>query len=80
MYAGRTHKEFGIAMLVEAFIAVNDPEWELHIYGDGNYQETLKKISMEHSNVQYFGMHPNAEIVDAQLKAWLLVNPRITNA
>ena len=80
MYAGGTHKEFGMSMLVEAFLAVNNPEWELHIYGDGNYQETLKKIATEHQNVKYFGMRPNKEIVEAQLKAWLLVNPRITDA
>lgn len=80
MYAGGTHKEFGMGMLVDAFLAVNHPEWELHIYGDGNYQEALKKIAREHPNVKYFGMHPNSEIVDAQLKAWLLVNPRITDA
>lgn len=80
MYAGGTHKEFGMAMLVEAFLAVNNPDWELHIYGDGNYQETLKGIAEEHSNVKYFGMHPNTEIVAAQLKAWVLVNPRITDA
>lgn len=80
MYAGGTHKEFGMGMLVEAFLAVNNPDWVLHIYGDGNYQEALKQIAKEHPNVKYYGMRPNSEIVDAQLKAWLLVNPRITDA
>lgn len=80
MYAGGTHKEFGIKMLVDAFLANDNPEWQLHIYGDGNYQEELKRISKEHQNIKYFGMKPNTEVVDAQLKAWLLVNPRITNA
>lgn len=80
MYAGGTHKEFGMGMLVDAFLAVNHPEWELHIYGDGNYQAALTRIASEYPNVKYFGMHPNCEIVDAQFKAWLLVNPRITDA
>lgn len=80
MYAGGTHKEFGIAMLVDAFLEINDPEWALEIYGDGNYQKELKHISENNKNVIYHGMKPNAEVVDAQLKAWLMVNPRITNA
>lgn len=80
MYAGGTHKEFGMAMLVEAFLSLNNPEWVLHIYGDGNYQNELKAIAVEHKNVVYHGMQPNASIVEAQLRAWLTVNPRITNA
>lgn len=80
MYAGGTHKEFGIGLLVDAFIAVGNPEWYLHIYGDGNYQSELKRISTENDHVIYHGMKPNSEIVDNQIKAWLMVNPRITDA
>lgn len=80
MYAGGIHKEFGIALLVESFLAVNDKDWELHIYGDGNYQKELKQIAENNQNVKYFGMKPNAEIVKNQIKSWVLVNPRITNA
>lgn len=80
MYAGGTHKEFGIAMLVDAFLELNNPDWFLHIYGDGNYQNELRRISSEHKNVVYHGMKPNSEIVNAQIKAWLMVNPRITDA
>ena len=80
MYAGGTHKEFGIAMLVDAFISLNDPNWEFHVYGDGNYQNELKEISSKHSNIKYFGLRPNSEIIESQTHAWLLVNPRITDA
>lgn len=80
MYAGGTHKEFGIEMLVQAFLGLNNPEWVLHIYGDGNYQKELLDISSKHNNVVYHGMQPNSQIVESQIKSWLLVNPRITNA
>ena len=80
MYAGGTHKEFGIALLVDAFLNLNNPEWELHIYGDGNYQNELKRLSAENEHIKYYGLKPNAEVVEAQLKAWLMVNPRITDA
>ena len=80
MYAGGTHKEFGMALLVDSFLALGNEEWELHIYGDGNYQHELTRISREYPNVKYFGMKPNSEIVEKQLQAWALVNPRISNA
>ena len=62
MYAGGTHKEFGIAMLVDAFISLNDPNWEFHVYGDGNYQNELKEISSKHSNIKYFIISFNASV------------------
>lgn len=80
MYAGGTHKEFGIGLLVEAFIAIDNKDWYLHIYGDGNYQEELKRISLEYPHVVYHGMKPNSEVVEKQLQSWVMVNPRITNA
>ncbi len=80
MYAGGTHKEFGIAMLVDAFLDLDAPDWVLHIYGDGNYQNELLRISSEHNSIVYHGMKPNSEIIEAQIRSWLMVNPRITNA
>lgn len=80
MYAGGIHKEFGIGLLVDSFLELDNKEWELHIYGDGNYQNELMKISREHRNIKYFGMKPNYEIVNEQIKSWIMVNPRITNA
>lgn len=80
MYAGGIHKEFGIAELVEAFIAGSFSGWELHIYGDGNYQTELRLIASIHKEVKYFGAVPNRKIVEQQLKATLLVNPRLTAA
>lgn len=80
MYAGGIHREYGIALLTEAFLAGGFSDWELHIYGDGNYREELTRIGRENKNVKYFGLKPNEKIVEAQLKATLLVNPRPTEA
>ena len=66
-------------MLVEAFITANLSEAELHIYGSGDYEEELKIICQHHPNVKYFGVVPNDIVVQEQLKATLLVNPRPTN-
>ncbi|MDE5993894.1 MAG: glycosyltransferase [Oscillospiraceae bacterium] len=80
MYAGGIHKEFGIERLVNAFTKGDFTDWELHIYGDGNYQDDLTELAARVPNVKYFGVQPNSVIVDNQLKATLLLNPRLTDA
>ena len=80
MYAGGIHKEFGIQRLVDAFVAADIPGWECHIYGDGNYQNELTQLCKTQQNVKYFGQQPNALVVENQLKATLMVNPRLTDA
>lgn len=79
MYAGSIKKIYGIKKLTEAFIAADCPDWELHIYGDGDFREELENICRKYSNIKYQGIKPNDIIVDAELKATLLVNPRPTD-
>ncbi len=79
MYAGSLKKIYGISRLVEAFVAVQIPNWELHIYGDGDYREELEEICEKYQNVKYLGIKLNSEIVAAEIKASLLVNPRPTD-
>jgi glycosyltransferase involved in cell wall biosynthesis len=52
---------------------------ELHIYGNGNYAEELKKITEKNNNIKYFGVKSNSYIIQQQVNATLLVNPRPTN-
>lgn len=80
MYAGGIHREFGIARMTNAFLKGNFEGWELHIYGDGNYQKELTQLAAENSSVKYFGTVANDVIVRKQLEATLLVNPRLTDA
>ena len=79
MYAGGIHKECGIESLVKAFIKGEFKDWELHLYGCGNFQEELQIISSKHHNVKFFGIQPNDVIVKNQLKATVLLNPRFTD-
>lgn len=79
MYAGSLMKIYGIGALVEGFLAAEIPNAELHIYGSGDYEETLKKLAAQHDCVKYLGVAPNSEIVGAELAATLLVNPRPSN-
>lgn len=79
MYSGGIREEYGIKILIEAFLKIQNKEWELHIYGDGNYKNDLIKISSKNKNIKYFGVINNEEIVKQQMKADILINPRLTN-
>ncbi len=76
LYAGSLLKLYGIQNLVEGFLKAELPNGELHIYGDGDYRDELIQIASRHSNVKYMGVRSNAEIVEAEQRAALLVNPR----
>lgn len=80
LYSGGVHREFGIEMLVKAFLDLGRDDCELHIYGDGNYELELKKMSSENKQLKYFGTIENSEVILAQMRAHILINPRLTNA
>ncbi len=76
IYAGSLQKKYGIADLCLAFVACEFDNAELHIYGDGDYAEELRRLANEHKNIIYHGNCLNDEVVEAELEASLLVNPR----
>lgn len=79
LYAGSLRRVYGIKNLVEGFIQANIPNTALHIYGNGDYVGELKTLSQKYETVKYLGIAPNETIVQEELKATLLVNPRPTN-
>lgn len=76
LYAGSLMKIYGIGNLVEGFVKADVPNTELHIYGTGDYLAEIQSLSKTHENVKYMGVAPNSEIVKAEIRATLLVNPR----
>lgn len=79
LYAGILDRKYGIEILVRGFQKANVADSELHIYGDGDYKTDLLEICKENSNIRYYGLKPNAYIVEEQQKASILVNPRPSN-
>ena len=77
MYAGGLYERYGLKMLVDAFIKA-DTDARLVLYGSGSYIDELKNVCHKHPNVEYRGVAPNEEVVAAQARATLLVNPRFT--
>lgn len=78
-YAGGVSKQYGLGNLVEGFRKADIPNTQLHIFGPGDYVEELQQIAAEDSRVYYGGMLMNSEIIEKEMDATLLINPRPTN-
>lgn len=76
LYAGGVSKQYGLQNLVEGFRQADIPNAVLHIYGPGDYVEELKEL--DDDRIFYGGMLLNREIVEKEMEATLLVNPRPT--
>lgn len=79
MYAGCISKLYGLGNLVEGFREANLKDVQLHLFGPCDFEEELKQIAAEDPRIYYGGMLLNTEIVDKEMEATLLVNPRPTN-
>lgn len=78
-YAGGVSKQYGLGHLVEGFRRADIPNAVLHIYGPGDYVKELTEIAKADDRVFYGGMLMNSEIVEKEMDATLLVNPRPTH-
>jgi glycosyltransferase involved in cell wall biosynthesis len=76
LYAGALRKQYGLETLVRGFQAWDEPEAELVIYGQGDYAAELTAIAEVDPRISCHGPVPLAEVVEAERRAWLLVNPR----
>ena len=75
MYTGGIDALNGVPKLVEAFLSLNS-DHELHLYGEGDYQDELAELCNKHTNVRYFGVFPHEEIVKRMQGVKFLVTAR----
>lgn len=77
MYAGSIDKVNGIDVLINSFKDIKT-DFELHIYGGGDFEDSLLNICKAHKNIKYFGLISHTEILDKIQSASFLINPRGT--
>lgn len=77
MYAGWLNEKYGVKLLIDSFISWNKKDYELWLCGDGELVDYINSKKCE--QIKYFGVLPNNEIIEKELEASLLVNPRFTN-
>lgn len=78
MYAGALNEKYGITRLAEAFLALNLPQWELWIFGQGDLSEEFAQLAKNEKRIRYFGRVSREEVLLREKEAALLVNPRPT--
>lgn len=78
IYAGGLYEKYGIKTLIEAFMKLKESDLRLYLFGSGDMETQIDTYSNIDNRIVFFGVVPNQEVVDMQLKATLLVNPRPT--
>ena len=76
MYAGALRAPYGVKNLVEGFIDYQNKDARLWIFGDGDYKEELKETVKKDSRITFFGAVPLKTVVEKELSATLMINPR----
>ena len=79
IYAGGLYEQYGVKMLLDAFIRLPFRDIQLSIYGGGPMEMYISEYEKKDDRIHYYGVVPNDQIVEEELKATLLINPRPTN-
>lgn len=79
LYTGGIFEKYGIKNLIKAFMKIEDESLRLHIFGQGEMEKEMPGYMKEDERVVYKGIAPNETVVECQLRAILLINPRPTN-
>ena len=78
LYAGCIARQYGLMELMEGFLLADLPDAQLHLYGVCDADIDLAAITREHPNIRYGGVLLNHQVVEKEMGATLLVNPRPT--
>lgn len=78
MYSGKLDEQYGIKMLVDAFMNIQDSDIELWITGGGNTEGYIKACAKKDNRIKFYGFLPSRQdVLQKQAEASLLVNMRL---
>ncbi|MEG2278213.1 MAG: glycosyltransferase, partial [Odoribacter sp.] len=75
-YAGSLCKRYGILNLLQAFIATTNPSFQLWICGTGDAKSLVMDYQNKDNRIKYYGQLRHEKILEMQIEATLLINPR----
>ncbi len=79
IYAGGLYERFGVKKLIDAFTKLSHENVQLGLYGSGEMEQQIREYEKLDPRIKYFGVVQNSVVVNEELKATLLVNPRPSN-
>jgi len=79
LYAGSLDEKNGIIKLVKAFSKIDNLKINLWIFGQGDSSKIIKDYSLKDERIKYLGVVKNEIVLEQQIKATLLINPRPSN-
>lgn len=78
-YSGGLYEKFGVKALIDAFMKINRDDIRLHLFGNGELTSYIELCIEKDSRIIFFGFRNNQEVLEDQLSALVLVNPRFTH-
>lgn len=79
IYAGGVYEKYGVKKLIEAFMRLEGDDLRLHIYGPGEMVKDMPDYMEQDKRIVYLGVVENKVVVQKQLEATLLINPRASS-
>mgnify|MGYP004611646163 FL=1 len=78
MYSGKLDEQYGINMLVDAFMSIHDSGMELWLTGGGNSENYIKECARKDNRIKFYGFLPSRQdVLQKQAEASLLINMRL---
>jgi glycosyltransferase involved in cell wall biosynthesis len=76
IYAGALHEKYGVKKLIEAFMKVKINDVRLWLFGSGDLESEIKEYEKKDERIKFFGVIPNEKVIEKEIRATLLINPR----
>lgn len=78
MYSGKLDEQYGIKMLLDAFMKISAADVELWLTGGGNAESYIKECAKKDTRIKFFGFLPSRQdVLKKQAEASLLINMRL---
>lgn len=78
MYSGTLDERYGIPMLLDAFMGIEDPDIQLWFTGGGNAETYIRECAQKDPRIKFFGFLPSRQdVLRLQNKASALINMRL---
>lgn len=77
LYAGMLSLQYGLDVLLNSFMKIENPDIELWLAGSGNAEQYIKDCIKHDDRIKYYGLISRNEVINLQKSASALINMRL---